>query len=154
MTTAPQCGDRRAPLLIADEVIATGAHLSDHVVIAGAQQLELLLALIRRGFANVSCQSAAQGPASAEGETDVLIVPSMADDADLPQILQRLGCAVRHRGALIIHGRAAGNSDGDCRLRQALVQAGFTAIERVPSRDGLGDFWCAHKYGAALAHAA
>jgi hypothetical protein len=157
MLVGPECDDRRTPIsnLIADELITTsGARPSDHIIIAGSEQLELLITLIRQGFSNVSCQSAKCGPHSPEGEADILLVPSARSEADLLLILRHLGCALRRHGVVVIHTTFPSSRGSARHLRQTLVQSGFTAIERLPSHGGVGDLWCAYKYGAALAHAA
>jgi hypothetical protein len=156
MRDGPLPDDRRSPLsdLDADALIAaSGAQPSDRIIIAGSDQLGLMIALIRRGFANVICQSGTCGPHSPAGQCDILIMPSLRNEPDLAQILRHLGGALRRHGVVVL--RASPFARGSERLlRQTLMDGGFSAVERVPGRGRHGDLWCAHKYGAALARAA
>lgn len=135
-------------------IAASDAHPSDKVIIAGAEQLELLISLIRRGFGDVGCQSAACGPHLRPAGTDVVIAPHVNSEAELLHILQRLGCALRARGVLVIHETVPGDACSDRRLRQIFLEAGFAALERVPSSVDNGHNWCAYKRSSAVALAA
>ncbi len=69
-------------------------------------------------------------------------------------VLRHLGCALRRHGVVVIHTSFPSSRGNSRHLRQALMQGGFTAIERLPSHGGIGDLWCARKYSARMAHAA
>lgn len=155
MSIAVDLDDRRGPISydLANELIAaSAAHPSDKVMIAGADHLDLLIALIRRGFSSVDCQSAACGPHAPRGETDVLIAPSVRSETDLGGILQRLGPSLRPHGVIVVHSATTLDPRDERRLRQRLVEAGFTAIE--PLASPVGHLWYARRQAAAMACAA
>jgi hypothetical protein len=146
---------RSAELTLAHEVIAaSGARPADNVTIAGAGNIEIVLELNRRGFAHVLCRSADHGPHMAAPPADVLIAPGVKSETDLRAILTRLGRDLRARGALVISCARASSSLSEMRLRRLLVEAGFTAVERIEGRDNLRTLWCARKRAAHLRQAA
>jgi hypothetical protein len=144
----------RLDALARELILAADAHPSDKVIIAGAEQLDLLISLIRRGFGDVGCLSAGYGPHLRTAGTDVVIAPHVDSEAELLHILQRLGCALRSRGVLVVHETLPGDSCNDRRLRQIFLEAGFAALERVPSSVDTGHNWCAYKRSSAIALAA
>src|SRR5579872_6337453 len=95
--------DPRSPeRALAREVIAaSGAQPADNVTIAGAEHLEVLIELIRRGFCQVLCRSADHGPHMATSPADVLIAPNVKSETDLRSVLTRLGRDLRPRGVLV-----------------------------------------------------
>ena len=156
MSSAAISDDRQRasiPGILANELVAaSAAHSSDRVIIAGTDQLEFLITLLRRGFANVDCMSASDGPPLHAGEADIVIAPSVQGEADLLHILQRFGCTLRPRGVLVLH--EASPVHDERRMRQFFFSSGFAAVERVPSVNGFGHHWCAYKQNAAAAQAA
>lgn len=155
---ARQTDDRQSrPVsnILAEELAAgCAAHPSDKVIIVGAEQLDLLLALLRRGFTDVDCLSAGCGPHPQRDGSDILIAPAVRSESELLHILQRFGCTLRPRGVIIVHEAASAGICNDCRLRQMFLEAGFAAVERQPSRGGTGHLWRAYKETAAIARAA
>ncbi len=137
-----------------DELIAAShANATDRVMIAGAEQLALLTTLIRRGYLNVACQSAERGPHAPMPETDVLLVPRVRCESELLSILHHLGRALRPRGTLVLQVAEPLRAD-EKRLRRLVMEAGFTALERIPGDMGSEPLWCARKHAETTARAA
>lgn len=140
--------------LAAELVAASGAHATDKVLIAGADQLDFLVALIQRGFSQVACQSADCGPHASKGDADILIAPHVRSETDLLHILQRLGRVLGPRGVFVAYIVTPSEFGNERRLRQIFLEAGFGALERLPSRAGIGNPWCARRQAASMAWAA
>lgn len=139
----------RADALIA----ACAAKPSAKIIIVGAEQIDLLLAFLRRDFACVECVSAASGPNPQRDGADVVVASAVRSEPDLLHILKRFGGTLSPHGALVI-GEASASIGDDKRLRRILLEAGFGAVERHPSCSGFERLWCAYKQDAALARAA
>jgi hypothetical protein len=144
---------RGAEISANELVIASHAHPTDRVLIAGTAEIGLLTSLIRLGFTNVACQSAVSGPHAPMPKPNILIAPHVATEGELLAILVLLVRDLRPSGALVV--RAVGPLALDeRRLRRLFMNAGFTAVERRTVRDDATPLWCARKHGAALARAA
>jgi hypothetical protein len=135
-------------------VAASAAQPSDHVIVIGASQIELLLALLHLGFSNVDCLSPANGPHPRKDAADAVIVPAVSSESDLRHILQRFICTLRPRGVFVVRDARSLAADDERRLRKIFFEAGFSAVERVPAHDGSGHLWCAHRRTIAMAEAA
>ena len=149
--------DRRPPPLSSasvDEFIAaSGARLSDRIIVAGAAHLEFLIALTRRGFQSVTCQSPSHAPHIPNSKAEAILAPAVVDEASLLDIVDRLGSELRPGGALVIEASRPINSRTDSRLVRALLRHGLG--ELVPVAGGnAGSLWCTHKRDAALVRAA
>ena len=130
-------------------VAASGARAKDRITIVGSGQIELLVALVRRGFANVACRAAGTALPPARGEADILLAPTVEGEADLRCIVRQFGASLAAHGALVIRANDSAGLGGR-RVRQIFLNAGFDAVERLPG----GRFWCARKQAASLASAA
>ena len=148
-------GWRSSQRALASELInASGASPANHVTIAGAEHLEVLIEFIRRGFAHVLCRSANHGPHMATPPADILIAPDAKSEADLCRVLTRLGCDLRPCGMLVISYVHNRSSLTERRLRRLLVESGFLAVERIASRGSADAIWRARKAPASMARAA
>jgi hypothetical protein len=158
MSTALGSDDRRdrpIPSIVANELVAaSAAHPADKVIIAGTDQLELLIALLRQGCSNIDCRSPECGPHPRAGAMDVVIAPAVRSEAELRHTLHRFGFVLRPRGVFMVLEASPHDMRNERRLRQIFFEAGFAAVERVPSRSGFGQVWRAYKQTAAMAHAA
>jgi hypothetical protein len=138
-------GNNEAPALVDRFIQLSGARLCDPIIIAGAAHLEHLIALTRRGFAQVSCQSPDRSPHIPNSQADAIFAPSVANEAQFLSLLDGLGSRLRPGGALIV---AATDLAGDAR-DAALRAHGFGALE--PMGDGL---WRARKRPLPMVRAA
>ncbi len=158
MSTTRGFDDRQhhsIPSVVANELVtAAAAHPADKVIIAGAGHLELVIALLRHRFSNVDCLSPECGPHPRAGAADVVIAPAVRSEAELRHILHRFGCTLRPRGVLMVHEASPLDLRDERLVRQIFFDAGFAAVERVPSRSGFGQVWRAYKQAAEIAHAA
>jgi hypothetical protein len=64
------------------ESVFADARLTDKVTILGNTQIDLLLALAKKGFVDVSCRKA-DGPHVAGDAADVVVAPSIASETEL-----------------------------------------------------------------------
>lgn len=145
---------RRLERYLAREAVAlSGAGPMDNVTIAGAEHIEIVIELIRRGFCNVLCRSPANGPHLAAPPADLLIAPNVKTESELIGVLTRLGHELRPRGVLVISCAETGSALSDRCLRRLLMEQGFSAVERIAGGD-IGTLWCAHKARAPVARAA
>ena len=139
---------------LAEEFLAASAALpTDRVIIVGSDQLKLLIALLRCGFAKVDCLSAICGPHPPRGEADIVIAPDVRSVTELHNVLHRFACTLRPRGVLLMHA-ADVDFHSERRIRQMFLNAGFAALERLPCHDGIGHLWCARNQPVAMARAA
>jgi hypothetical protein len=141
--------DRRANdetrVLVDRFIQLSGAQLGDQIIIAGAAHLDHLLALTRRGFARVSCQSPEHSPHVPNSKADAIFAPAIANEAQLISLLNGLGSHLQPGGTLVVASRAF---SGDA-LDAALLTHGFQSLE--PMGDGL---WRARKQSAPMVRAA
>ena len=140
-----QRANTETPALVHRFIQLSGARPCDQIIIAGAAHLEHLIALTRRGFARVSCQSPEHSPHVPNSKADALFAPSVTGEAQLLSLLDGLGSRVLPGGALIV---AAPDLAGD-KLNAALLAHGFGALE--PMGDGL---WRARKQQIPMVRAA
>jgi hypothetical protein len=130
VTTASD--DARSELI--DQLIgATGARPNDHVIIVGTH-LDLLLGLLRRGFAGATC---AAGRCPIGGETaDLLLVPVANSPEQLRDFLPQLLRCLRPGGTAVLH-----NSEGRAlrrrELRQLLRELGLSGLNERSCADGV-----------------
>jgi hypothetical protein len=137
-----------AEALVGKFIEASGARLSDQIVIAGAAYLEPLIALTRRGFSRAICQSPDRSPHVPNSTADAILAPAVASDAQLLSILAGLSSNLRPGGTLIVEAAPTANFAGDA-LRQALPAKGFASLEPLG-----GGLWRLCKQEAALRRAA
>lgn len=150
-TADPRCPEQD---LAREVVAASGAQPTDNVTIAGTENIEILIELIRRGCSHVLCRSAVHGPHMAAPPADVLIAPNVKSETELHIVLTRLGHDLRPRGALVVSCPENCRCLSERGLRRLLVAAGFTAVERIAGHGDVGTIWCAHKMRAPMARAA
>jgi hypothetical protein len=147
-------GQRRFERTFAQEAVAaSGARPGDNVTIAGRQNVEFVIDLMRRGFSNVLCQSAENGP-HVSPPADVLIAPDLKTEADLINVLTWLGRDLRPRGVLVTTCAWASTAFDERRLRRLFMDHGFMAVERIAGRGNAEAVWCAYKGSASLRRAA
>lgn len=156
MCTPATDGERRSsadcPALATDLVVAAAAHPSNKIIIAGADRVDMMIDLLRRGFRDVACQAATCGPHARAGQADIVIAPDIRSEAELQTVLRRFGSALRPHGVLVM--REAIAARGDNRLRQIVLEAGFAGVARIPADAGSGRIWCAYRAPLATAWAA
>jgi len=139
--------------LQADQLVAlSGAGSADNIVIAGAGQLDLLIALTRAGFASAACQSIHQAPHLAHETADVILAPAIRGEAELRAVLRWFAPHLRRGGVFVLRPSVA-DALADVPLRRLLHDSGFADIETSRARDGCL-LWRARKCAAALARAA
>jgi hypothetical protein len=138
---------------IQEAVAASGARPEDNVTIAGKQNVEIVIDLMRRGFSNVLCRSAENGP-HVSPPADVLIAPDLKSEADLISVLTRLGRDLRPRGVLVTTCAWASSAFDDRRLRRLFMEHGFVAMERIAGQGDAATVWRAYKGAASLRRAA
>jgi hypothetical protein len=131
----PVAIDDEPPDLLDRMIGAAGAGLADRVVIA-VPRLDLLIGLLRLGFAGAACL--APNAACTEAP-DVLLVPAAAEtQAALPHLLRRLPPGA----TAVLH--CTGNSRGT--LRRLLQEGGFLGLRE--RRCGAGVLLAARKAAA------
>lgn len=135
-------------------IAASGACLSDQVIIAGAAHLEFLISLTRRGFLSVVCQSPQHGPHVPNSKADAILAPAVRDEAALLAILDGLGSELRDGGVLVVEAITPIDCSANLRLRRALHAQGLAALEPAADRGDSGALWRAHKKGGAIVRAA
>jgi hypothetical protein len=64
------------------ESVFADAQLTDKVTILGNTQIDLLLALAKKGFVDVSCRNV-HGPHIAADDADVMVAPAIANESEL-----------------------------------------------------------------------
>ncbi len=139
---------------LADELIAASyAHPTDKVIVAGGNHLELLIAFLRRGFLDAACISTGR-ELHAIDAADILIAPVLDAAADLPEILNCLGGALRPGGVLVIRATESLAVSTEQQLLPIFLQFGFAAVERLASRNHDGEVWLARKQIKIMAKAA
>jgi len=123
-----------APSEFIDQLIdAAGARPNDQVIIAGTH-LDLLLGLLRRGFAGATCAARCR---PIGGETaDLLLVPGANSPEQLRSFLPQLLRCLRPGGTAVLH-----NSEGRAlrqrELRQLLRELGLAALNQQSCADGV-----------------
>jgi hypothetical protein len=147
-------GQRRSERTFIQEAVAvSGARPTDNVTIAGKRNVDVVIDLMRRGFSNVLCQSAENGP-HVSPPADLLIAPDLKSEADLINVLTRLGRDLRPRGVVVTTCAWAFTAVDERRLRRLFMAHGFVAVERIAGRGDAQTVWCAHKGAASLRRAA
>jgi hypothetical protein len=102
----------------------------DRVIVVGCQQIELLVQLAHRGFADVTCRAGLAGPNAGELSADLIIVPAVDHEPRLTLLLSRVVRGLRPEGLLLL---CIGASPFTTRVRQtrkALRQSGFEIVQR------------------------
>jgi hypothetical protein len=151
----PSSDDQPSPTSSLDDFIElSGAHPEDKVIIAGAKNLDLLVSLMRHGFAEVICQSSTQDPCVGQSPADIILAPAVRSETDLLSILRRLGLALRRGGVLVLQTTQPFNFLNNARLRQALADSGCTDFDRVAAGGNGGFVWRTQKCALAVARAA
>ncbi len=124
------------PGALIDQLIAlSGARQADRITIAGCKALDVLLGLCRRGFLNVTCQTATQGPHVAENSADSLWILGTQDAAELRTLVAKCGRDLHAGGTLIIGFDAHSPADRAVRFGEVLVKCGFALVRQTHSGD-------------------
>lgn len=88
-----------------DAVIrVAGISHEDRIMIAGSNQLDLLIGLCERGFDNVGCRAAQCGPHLAGEPADLLLLPGVTSEAQLLAVLKWLGPELSPDGVILVCG--------------------------------------------------
>jgi hypothetical protein len=127
---------RTAPDIVEEMIHASDAKSADRLTIAGRGSLDLLIGLCRRGFGQVSCRAADQGPHAGEPPADVLWIPEVESEAHLLTVMARLGRALRSDGVLLIRQRRRLSKDRSRRLGSLLAECGFTLERQTATVNG------------------
>jgi hypothetical protein len=72
------------------------------VVVVGCEQIELLIELAHRGFADLTCRSALGGPSIATSSADIVVAPALDRERQLAAALVRIERALRPGGVLFL----------------------------------------------------
>jgi hypothetical protein len=120
-----EASDDKPPELIDQMIGAGGAQPNDQVIVAGTH-LDLLLGLLRRGFAGATC-AARRCPTGGE-HADLLLVPITNAPEHLRGLLPRLIHCLRPGGTAVFH------KPQDCTLRRQelrlmLQELGLAALD-------------------------
>lgn len=129
---------------------ASSAQPTDHIVIAGAAQLELLIGLNRRGFLDVTCRSPKATPHIPNSEADLLLAPALRDEVALSALLRGLGAILRPGGTLLFSLAQPIASPVRAKLGAVLTVFGFGKLAAVHGADGETVLWRARKQVPAL----
>lgn len=136
---------RATAAAIADGLIeASHARPLDKIAVAGASQLEFLIALLKRGFVNGACVSTGRKTDTA----DILIAPDIRSGGELSDALQCLAGSLRPGGVLVFRTDAALAHGNQKQLLPILLKFGFAAIERRAARSEAAEIWLARRRSA------
>jgi hypothetical protein len=106
---------------------------TDRITIAGTQNIDLLIGLLRGGFMNVSCLAADRGLHVGDMPSDALWISAIATDNQLTSVLHQLGRTLRVDGLLLIQVKGEWANHCSPQLQRILtahgveVEIGFTA---------------------------
>ncbi|MDB5407637.1 MAG: hypothetical protein JWL84_2549 [Rhodospirillales bacterium] len=128
----PREAPKAPPNAAAGLIDACDARPTDHVTIAGCENLELLIDFFRHGFTDAGCQ-ADRGPHDGDRPSDVLVVPRVASDLALLHVVTRLGGDLRPGGMLVLRDDRPLAAGQRRQLLNLLAQRGFVPIDRVAS---------------------
>jgi hypothetical protein len=120
--------------LIDQMIRVAGACPADQVIIAGSR-LDLLIGLLRRGFAGVS-SIAAGSPVGGE-DADILLIPDAGSPEQLRHALPRLLRRLHPGGTAVLHQLPGGSPQGRRELRRALQDFGLATLGELASADGV-----------------
>jgi hypothetical protein len=116
--------------LIDQMIRAGGAQPNDQVIIAGTQ-LDLLLGLLRRGFAGVT-SAARRGPIGGDN-ADLLLIPIANSPEQLQNLLPRLIRCLRPGGTAVLYKPEGGSAQ----LRRMLQDLGLATLGERNCADGV-----------------
>jgi hypothetical protein len=123
-------------------------------MISGYQHLDLLVALCRRGFTRAMCQAENQGPNASGALADMLLVPGVRSDAELVNVIARLGRSVRAGGKLVLRDARGLLTNRTPYVRRLLANNGFMLMRQVVHPANGGMILHARKQSAAAQFAA
>ena len=118
-----------SPEGLAQHVSKLAKH-SDKVTILGNQEIDLVLALARQGFLDVTCREAARGPHISTDAADIVLVPSVRSETELASAAAEAKRALK-RGGMFLAGFSGGALDA---FNRVVGRYGFAA---VPEPGGL-----------------
>ena len=108
----------------ADRMTALAARPTDRVTILGDGEIDLLLALSQRGFAEVTCRKTESRCRAASGAADIVVAPHVRGEAELESAVKEAERSLKRNGLFV--ARLVG-----------LSNAAMTAIGEVLGRYGL-----------------
>ena len=124
----------------------------DRVIVVGCQQIELLVQLAHRGFADVTCRAALAGPNAGEMSADLIIVLAVDHEPRLTSLLSRVLRCLRPGGLLLLCTSVSPFTTRVRQTQKVLRQSGF-AIDHRHELSGL-HVLCCHKIPALQMQAA
>jgi hypothetical protein len=122
------------PELIDRLIGAAGADPADRVAIAGGR-VDLLIGVLRRGFADALCIGA-EAPAGSE-DFEIVLIPDAAPTAQLCKALPRLLRRLHPGGTAVLRQPPGGSIRGRRALRRALQDCGLVPLGEQSSADGV-----------------
>ena len=102
MSTREACDRGVASLLVQQILASVGATRTDRVILVGCEQIELLIELAHRGFADVLCRSARGGPSIGDKSADIVVAPNLDREGECTAALLRMERALRPNGVLLL----------------------------------------------------
>jgi hypothetical protein len=124
--------DHQATLL--DQLIGLSeAQPVQRINLTGHQTIDIFLGLCRRGFLNVTCRTAAEGPHTTEDSADSLWIFGTESSAELRTMLANCGRDLRNGGKLLVSLDDPVTADAVLALSAVLVRCGFTPIRNMIS---------------------
>jgi hypothetical protein len=149
-----QVCSRETASLLADEIIKlVGRCRTERVILVGCQNIELLVQLAHGGFLDVTCRSALNGPNAGEMSADIIIVPAVDRQRELPMVLSRLSRSLCSGGIILLSTSSSQSETCLRRIQRVLRQHGFEIVGRH-HESGDFDVLCGRKVPLARAKAA
>jgi hypothetical protein len=144
----------KAQVFAADVIAATYADPSDRITIVGANQFELLITFLQRGFDDVACVSSMRSVSPRRAAADIVIAPALESEKALEDFLRCLNRALGPGGTVVVRLSEAAAILNQQQLLLVFLKSGFAAVERVAGVGDRGALWLARKHGKISALAA
>jgi hypothetical protein len=113
----------------------------DRVTILGDDEVELVSALANRGFAAVKCCGLASGPQISRNSADVVLAPTLKDDADFGTAAADAKRALKKGGVFVAELPETSDTDF-LNLLDVLSLNDFTDISKRDDPSGLQILCC------------
>ena len=153
MSTRQGCR-REIATVFAEEILKlVGSKRTDRLVLVGCEHIELLIELVRYGFANVTCCTALTGPDAGEMSGDIIIAPAFDREPRSAAVLSRLEHSLRPGGVLLLGTGSTRLTTQTRQIEKLLVQHGFSFVRRHIEPAGL-QVLCCRMVAASQAQAA
>jgi hypothetical protein len=153
LRTQQVCNHEAASLFAETIMELVDRRRTDHVIVVGAQNIELVVQLARHGFLDVTCRSMLTGPTVGTRSAGIIIVPGVDRVPEWPAVVPRLARALRPGGVLVLRWSGSSSAVRLRQLQKLLSQHGFSFIRK--HLEGLDlDVLCCRKAAAFAAEAA